>query len=410
MFTNLKLHNFQNHRNLEIPLSQITTIIGESDTGKSALVRAIQWVCLNSLQGDSFITHGKKKCYVSLNLSDYGDIVRRRGAGINGYVLDDGEERNAIGRDVPSDITKILNIGEINIAAQHDPPFWFTLTPNQLTKELNTIADIAWLDRVMQASNSNLRKAQTELDVTTNRITSLETSLKESEYIETANTELQHLENQHKETETLKAKYEQLTNIAERLESCQRDLKTFRKIVNHFNQYLVPLYDQYTELKNNNDKLTQLIESYPAITEETSAELQTLQQNYRQTIKVKDQLNRLTEILAKTSVNLPASEEIVQLQSEYQQLTDKQEQYNKLTTFLSKPPVDLPASEEIVQLQNHIDNISKKQETCNRLKEILDQLIQKTEEYQEAQSEYQQSEKTLHKQLEGICAICGLSR
>ncbi|MDR2115570.1 MAG: hypothetical protein LBP87_04235 [Planctomycetaceae bacterium] len=405
MFTYLKLHNFQNHRNLEISLSKITTIIGESDTGKSAIVRALQWLCLNALQGDSYITHGKKKCYAILSLSDYGDIVRRRGPGVNGYVLNNEEQRNAIGRDVPSDIAAILNIGEINIASQHSPIFWFTLTPGQLAKELNSIADIAWLDRIMQASHSNLRKAQTELDVTANRITSLEKSLKESEYIETADGELQLLERQNNDIQSLKAQSEQLTNIIERLDSCQNDMLTIQKLVNHFDQDIVPQYDQYVELKTNTNRITQLIESYPPITEESIIDLQTLQQDYQQTNALKIQWDRLTELLSYPT-NLPVSE-MEQLQFEYQQLADIQEQYIKLTDLLSSAPAALPALEDIAQLDEQIVNIQTKQKLYNRLDEIVDQLTTNIDEYRDVQSQTQQLENELHEQLEGVCPICG---
>jgi energy-coupling factor transporter ATP-binding protein EcfA2 len=153
MLTKLTLRNFQCHRKLEIPLSQITTIVGSSDSGKSAIVRALNYVCLNNLRGNSFITHGKDKCAVMLEADDQ-KIRRIKTKTENSYTTETNEF-SAVSSEVPLAITKILNIGEINIANQHDPLFWFSLTPGQLAKELNAIADIAWVDRVLQVSVSD---------------------------------------------------------------------------------------------------------------------------------------------------------------------------------------------------------------------------------------------------------------
>jgi chromosome segregation ATPase len=405
MFTQLKLHNFQNHRNLEIPLSKITTIIGESDTGKSAIVRAIQWLCLNSLQGDSFITHGRKKSYAILNVTNYGNIVRRRGSGINGYVLNDDEQRNAIGREVPADIAKILNIGEINIAAQHDPPFWFTLTASQLTKELNAIADIAWLDRVMQASNSNLRKTQTELDVVTARIASLETSLRESEYIETIDTDLQKLEKQDKDIQELKLQYEQLTDFVDRLNNYQKDVQTAKMVIHHFNQKIVPLYEQYAELNDTTGRITQFIESYPQITEETVTDLQTLQHNCQQFCSVKDNFDRLTELLS-CPTEIPTLE-IKQIQKQYQNMVDVHTHYEELSALLLTIPDKLPPSGDIAQLNKQITDIQTKQNAYDKLSGIIEQFTGALSGYKEFYSQVEQLETKLHEQLEGTCPICG---
>jgi DNA repair ATPase RecN len=442
MLNHLKLHNFQNHRNLEFPLSQITTIIGESDTGKSAIVRSLQWLCLNSLQGDSFITHGKKKTYAQLDVDDYGTITRRRGSGVNGYVLADDEERNAIGRDVPPDIANILNIGEINIAAQHDPPFWFTLTPNQLTKELNSIADIAWLDRLMQASNANLRKVQSELDVTASRVTSLENTVKDSEYVETANTELKQLEEQHTQITALQSQCNQLTDSIDRLIEYQTIIQTANALIQHFDQITIQ-YTQLSQLNKQIDRLTDLVNSYPSITESTIQHLQILQQNHEQTQDDKIQLDKITNLiesyppitestiqhlyllqqnheqaqtvkiqidrladLLTVQIDIPISE-ITQLNTQCTQFKEIQTQYSRISALLSNVPADVPSIDEITQLNTQIATVQQKQDTYDQLSNMIEQLNTITEQCNDAQSQLQILEKDLHDQLDGVCPICG---
>jgi len=89
-FTKLTLRNFQCHRRLEIPLSQITTIVGSSDSGKSATIRALNYLCLNNLRGNSFITHGKDKCAITLEV-DGQQIQRSKTKTSNSYATETNE-------------------------------------------------------------------------------------------------------------------------------------------------------------------------------------------------------------------------------------------------------------------------------------------------------------------------------
>lgn len=45
----LRIQNFQAHKDTTIEFDRITTIVGPSDTGKSAVLRAFKWVEKNEL-------------------------------------------------------------------------------------------------------------------------------------------------------------------------------------------------------------------------------------------------------------------------------------------------------------------------------------------------------------------------
>lgn len=57
----LRIQNFQAHKDTTIEFDRITTIVGgPSDTGKSAVLRALKWVVKNEPKGTSFIRDGDK--------------------------------------------------------------------------------------------------------------------------------------------------------------------------------------------------------------------------------------------------------------------------------------------------------------------------------------------------------------
>lgn len=166
MIESLIIQNFQTHAKTRIDLDPgITCIVGTSDIGKSAVIRALRWVCTNTPGGDAFIRHGAKGCTVKLIVD--GQIVTRRrtpGGDVNEYHLDD-QELKAFGRDVPEPVTAKLNIGAVSWQFQHDAPFWFGETAGEVSRQLNAIVNLGVIDTCLSYVASARTKAKTRLDV-----------------------------------------------------------------------------------------------------------------------------------------------------------------------------------------------------------------------------------------------------
>jgi len=160
----LVLKNFQRHQNLTIDLDpHITTIVGPSDSGKSAVIRALRWLATNSPAGDAFIRDGEKKAGVVLTV-DGETVERERGAGANIYRLGEDEFR-AFGNEVPQKIGQMLNLGPLNFQGQHDSPFWFGETAGEVSRQLNKIVNLSIIDNVLSFLASRTREAKVEVSV-----------------------------------------------------------------------------------------------------------------------------------------------------------------------------------------------------------------------------------------------------
>jgi exonuclease SbcC len=80
MIERLQIKNFQCHESLKIKLDpKITAIVGPSDVGKSAILRAIRWVATNRPRGDSFIKEDADEAQVTV-WTDNGKVCRRKGS------------------------------------------------------------------------------------------------------------------------------------------------------------------------------------------------------------------------------------------------------------------------------------------------------------------------------------------
>ena len=169
-FRTLLVKNFQGHAKLRIDFDRgITSIVGQTDAGKSAALRALRWVCTNTPAGGGFIRHHTTGVTVRLDLTADGvehTIIRKRSADgtVNTYSLD-GEEFRSFNRDVPEPIRLLLNTGPVCWQLQHDAPFWFGESASEVSRQLNAIVDLGIIDRTLTNTARAITTARTQLDV-----------------------------------------------------------------------------------------------------------------------------------------------------------------------------------------------------------------------------------------------------
>lgn len=184
MLEEIRITNYQRHRRLCVKFHKhVTTIVGSSMVGKSALVRALKWVCLNRPRGDGFVRHGAKFVGVSLFVDGH-QVTRKRTAKTNMYALrsqsdEEGVVYNALGSDVPDDVAALLNVDGTNFQDQHDAPFWLSLSPGQVSRELNAVVDLGVIDDTLKNLASKVREAKTLVNVCTEQARSAQETLRE---------------------------------------------------------------------------------------------------------------------------------------------------------------------------------------------------------------------------------------
>jgi hypothetical protein len=159
MFLEIELRNFQKHHHqVVVTDTPITCITGPSDQGKSSIIRALRWVCHNTPAGSGFLRHGADRVGVAVVLADGQTVRRWRGKGGNHYSV--GATKLAgFGAGVPDLVAQAVPLSPLNFQAQHDPPFWVTLSPGQLARELNGVVDMAAVDKVLASLRTRAAQA-----------------------------------------------------------------------------------------------------------------------------------------------------------------------------------------------------------------------------------------------------------
>lgn len=165
MITSINIKNFQSLKDIEIDLGKFTVIVGESDIGKSSIIRAVKYATTNQ-SGQSFIKRNEKHTEVTLVFNDKKAVKWHKDKSST-YVTQIEKKISRyekVGRTVPEDVKGILQINEIsigddnflfNIASQFDPPFLITFSPIQRAKIIGDVSGINTLYLAMVNARKN---------------------------------------------------------------------------------------------------------------------------------------------------------------------------------------------------------------------------------------------------------------
>lgn len=193
MLESLEGINFQKHSQIEVEFDpKITIITGDSDTGKSALLRLLRWIALNQPGGDDFIREGSLFASGKLKIDGH-EIGRRKGKGENLYELD-GNEFRAFGVGIPDPISDVLQIGQQNFQGQLDPVFWLQNTGGEVSRSLNSVVDLSIIDKALGEVAGKVRHAQSMVQTTSERLKGLKAKRDETAWIKVADQDFQAVE------------------------------------------------------------------------------------------------------------------------------------------------------------------------------------------------------------------------
>jgi DNA repair exonuclease SbcCD ATPase subunit len=138
----------------------MNAIVGETNSGKSSISRALYWALYNkpTRVKDEFMMYGAKHCFVTVIFSDGTEITRGRNNDENYYILKQGEkatEFKGFGFEVPPEITeahgmRLVDFDDsgqdtsLNVSMQLDPIFMFE---DSATRRAKVIGKISGADR-----------------------------------------------------------------------------------------------------------------------------------------------------------------------------------------------------------------------------------------------------------------------
>ena len=260
MIKKVEIENFQSHKNTVLEFVPGTNVvIGESDAGKSAIFRAINWAITNRPLGDGFRSDWGGDTRVAIYTAE-GDVIERiKTATRNVYVIN-GKPLTAFGSEVPEQVTEILRMDEANIQSQMDVPFLVAVSPGEAARLLNKAASIDDIDYTISNLRGEYQNVSNNIKFNEGKLKDYEKQIKQYDNLLELEEKLERVEEAEKELEKHEQKLVKLTQLVAEVIRIHTELekaKNIQQIAQKFEQIL-SRYKEYEEQRKRLDKLEQV--------------------------------------------------------------------------------------------------------------------------------------------------------
>lgn len=265
MLSQLRVKNFQGHKDSTIVFTEgVNCIIGDPQSGKTGLQRALRLLAYNRPLGAKYFSNFAKsgdstliEAQVDGKTVSLEKIVKIGKDGTK--KVESGTYRmgdfNSSAEDVPDFVKEALNISELNIQTQLDPPFLITSSAGEVAKTVNRITKLEQVDEWVSDLTRQINKVNGDIETSRNNIKNYTESIKQIQLT------LQHKDRVTK-LKTLSFKLEELRQEQEELSDYFYTWKGLEK-----------------EIKENEDMVATVTDAMLIITQ-TVTEYQTLSSEY----------------------------------------------------------------------------------------------------------------------------------
>lgn len=303
MINTLSLTNFRSWKEGQVEFHPgVSIITGENDSGKTNLLRAINWVVNNRPTGEELKSNWGGNTDVQLDIVNK-IVGRHRTDKDNLYTLThaDGkkDEFRAFGTKVPEIIQQHLNFSPVNINFQMDGPFLLGKSPADVARYYNDAVNLDIIDRTISNIASTLREEKGRFKIQIEQQEKLTEQLKEFDWLDNAESELIRLEKMQALIIRKENEFSELSTMIQNLKSMDEEIEKIQEVTQHENKVLELLKkaDKIFVLQTEKRELERFVSILKSLDEQ--------EKEFQAVIKFEKQVDSLLEldkqIEAKTS-------------------------------------------------------------------------------------------------------------
>lgn len=172
MFRSLEVSNFQSLETITLDLAPFTVIVGPSNSGKSAVLRALR-AAVRNVSSPAAVRVGHKQFSVRVDTDEGIGVAIERGPSHSTYRLfGQGEEQvfTKAGRTVPEEIQQALRLPapegpDLAFSTQIDPPFLLAESGSVAAKMLGDLTNVSKLHAAAKEANRRRMAATSDYKI-----------------------------------------------------------------------------------------------------------------------------------------------------------------------------------------------------------------------------------------------------
>ncbi len=235
MIKKLKIRNFQSHKETDLEFnSGINALVGSSSVGKTAIIRAINWVVNNRPRGFSFHSTFSDDNYTYVEI-DFDDckvgLKKTEKESVYGLkVKKDWVKFTSFGADVPEEVRIAVNLNEINISNQFDTPFLALESAGEAGRVFGRIMKLDKVDSYIKTLTSAINTVSKEEKIFMDEMEKKKKELEKYSFIDEYEKEVENLKVIYDEFKSVMDTEESITDILARIETIEVEIEKLSKI------------------------------------------------------------------------------------------------------------------------------------------------------------------------------------
>lgn len=269
MISRIHLTNFQGHKSTDLILSPgINVITGQSDSGKSSVIRSLYWLVYNRPTGaaEAFKHWGadkKEPVAVMVELDGTNAVRRFRQGSENGYELTiEGQEGGvqklkAIRQDVPAEVMAELDLDAHNLQVQHEGYFLLSDSPGDVARKLNEVCGLDIIDDCLKTAGLLISRNGQGIKVVESKIEKIKADQESYDDLEGREKALGKLERKQGHLDDAREKIDTLVDLIDRRGRLAEDLETVNDLL-EAEAEADALMAKVEEQKKLKDRITEL--------------------------------------------------------------------------------------------------------------------------------------------------------
>lgn len=362
MITRLNIHNFQSHKKSTLEFHPgVNVIVGTSDSGKSAIIRALRWLIQGKPRGDSFRSWWGGDTSVEVTIESGSKIGRTRTNSDAFYYVNDLVFR-ATGNDIPDMVVEELNMDEINIQKQSDSPFLISETSGEVAAHFNRMANLEKIGTSIAYVTTELNRVKQRKEAKENELLDNRQQLRAFRYLDTLENALSVIEQLSVTISDSTSSSANLHRLMTKIHNTQAEINNLRW-VDHAAEELSNLSDISSKFKDGETKALQL---------------EGLTVNIHRTTK---RITIITKLLSSETLITEISDKTADIQA-------KEQKAHKLSQLITSYRIQQENSKKT-------DVILSAESTLSELADINHRILQKKTEQSKLRTLHHQIKRTL---------------